>query len=187
MQKHDFKFILNTKKMSKLPSKLKSAGSKQLKLDKLLTPSSPLLPSTSKVRPRSRSPSIETAVPKKKLNSEDESETSKKFPLFQSSLKSIIKTEGTLPTSQLEEEIKSKRIELFESISAFRFNKKRVRVLTDANEIPEDSQGLLYWMSREQRVQGTIKSTLTHLILNPLNLFYIKRQLVFTLRAKTCS
>ena len=41
------------------------------------------------------------------------------------------------------------------SIMEFKFNKKRVRVLSDASEVPERVRGIVYWMSRDQRVQGT--------------------------------
>ncbi|XP_053403351.1 deoxyribodipyrimidine photo-lyase-like [Mercenaria mercenaria] len=39
------------------------------------------------------------------------------------------------------------------SVAEFKFNKKRVRVLSKAQDFPEDSNGVLYWMSRDQRVQ----------------------------------
>lgn len=41
-----------------------------------------------------------------------------------------------------------------ESIEAFKFNKKRVRVLSEAKDCPDEGKGVLYWMSRDQRVQG---------------------------------
>ena len=40
------------------------------------------------------------------------------------------------------------------SVKEFRFNKKRVKVLTEAQDFPDDAKGVLYWMSRDQRVQG---------------------------------
>lgn len=40
------------------------------------------------------------------------------------------------------------------SIADFKFNKKRVRVLSADTEFPDDGDGVLYWMSRDQRVQG---------------------------------
>ncbi|PVD18297.1 hypothetical protein C0Q70_20846 [Pomacea canaliculata] len=40
-----------------------------------------------------------------------------------------------------------------ESIEAFKFNKKRVRVLSEAKDCPDEGKGVLYWMSRDQRVQ----------------------------------
>lgn len=39
------------------------------------------------------------------------------------------------------------------SIKNFKFNKRRVRVLSLSSDIPENSNGILYWMSRDQRVQ----------------------------------
>jgi deoxyribodipyrimidine photo-lyase len=39
------------------------------------------------------------------------------------------------------------------SINDFNFNKKRVRPMNNMNIIPQDSQTILYWMSRDQRVQ----------------------------------
>lgn len=34
------------------------------------------------------------------------------------------------------------------------FNKKRLRFLSDAEKVKQGSKGVLYWMSRDQRVQG---------------------------------
>lgn len=138
--------------MSKLPSNVKKATTKQLKLDKLVIQS----PGKTQ-RTRSKSPDQEPPrkKPNSQLNSEDEIEGQKKetkiFPLFQSGFIPP-KLEPSL-ACELAEEIKKKRIELYESVNAFRFNKKRVRVLTIAREFPEDAKGILYWMSREQRVQ----------------------------------
>lgn len=39
------------------------------------------------------------------------------------------------------------------SILDFNFMKKRVRILSEASEVTDDSQGILYWMSRDARVQ----------------------------------
>ncbi|CAF4296934.1 unnamed protein product [Rotaria socialis] len=39
------------------------------------------------------------------------------------------------------------------SITEFKFNKTRVRPINKINEIPQDSQTILYWMSRDQRLQ----------------------------------
>jgi hypothetical protein len=117
--------------MSKLP--------KQLKIDKLLSSASNS-PSTTPTR--SRSPSASSELPPKKkaapeLKSESQNPSTSKAG-----------------ATQLIEDIKNKRTSLFKSIDEFRFNKKRVRVLTETTTFPEDSQGILYWMSREQRVQG---------------------------------
>ena len=138
--------------MSKLPPTVKKATSKQLKLDKLVIQS----PGKTS-RPLSESPDQEP--PKKKpnsrLNSEDETELkkptdSKVFPVFQ---QGFIPPKVESTTCQLAEDINKRRLESFESVNAFRFNKKRVRVLTEVKEFPEDSKGIMYWMSRDQRVQ----------------------------------
>ncbi|KAG8188596.1 hypothetical protein JTE90_005952 [Oedothorax gibbosus] len=39
------------------------------------------------------------------------------------------------------------------SIKDFKFNKKRVRVISDAQDVPESAKSIVYWMSRDQRVQ----------------------------------
>lgn len=39
------------------------------------------------------------------------------------------------------------------SVTDFTFNKTRVRPVNKTNAIPQDSQTILYWMSRDQRVQ----------------------------------
>ena len=139
--------------MSKLPSNVKKATSKQLKLDKLV------IQSPGKT-PRGVSHSPEQEPPRKKpnsqLNSEDEVEAKKNeikqvFPIFQSGF--IPPKLEDLSPCELALEIDKKRHDLFESVSEFRFNKKRVQVLTESREFPDDAQGILYWMSRDQRVQ----------------------------------
>lgn len=37
-----------------------------------------------------------------------------------------------------------------------KFNKKRLRFISDTQKIKQGSEGVLYWMSRDQRVQGEI-------------------------------
>lgn len=61
---------------------------------------------------------------------------------------------GKEEESELAKSIKEKRPRLYADITEFRFNKKRVRVLSEAGEISKESEGILYWMSRDQRVQG---------------------------------
>lgn len=51
------------------------------------------------------------------------------------------------------EKINKRRADVCESVGKFKFNKKRVRVLSKAEEFPDDSGGVIYWMSRDQRVQ----------------------------------
>lgn len=42
-----------------------------------------------------------------------------------------------------------------ESVMTFKFNKKRVKILTESNdEVLPDCKGIVYWMFRDARVQG---------------------------------
>ncbi|GIY36083.1 deoxyribodipyrimidine photo-lyase [Caerostris darwini] len=50
-------------------------------------------------------------------------------------------------------EIKESRLSCASSIKEFKFNKKRVRVLSEAKDISDNAQAVIYWMSRDQRVQ----------------------------------
>lgn len=65
-----------------------------------------------------------------------------------------LKTEHTIDDNNLIKEILEARKATASSIKDFKFNKKRVRVLSKAKDIPENAQSILYWMSRDQRVQG---------------------------------
>jgi hypothetical protein len=128
--------------MSKLPSKLKS---NQLKLDQMLA-----VPAS---RSRSRSPSNK---PEPKLIFKDEPKT-QPAPPAPSTSKSPVKPTATASASaksSLIDDLRKKRHELYESVAAFKFNKTRVRVLSECMEIPDNSRGVIYWMSRDQRVQG---------------------------------
>jgi deoxyribodipyrimidine photo-lyase len=49
--------------------------------------------------------------------------------------------------------IAKKRTSLFKTVLDFSFNKKRVRILSKNEDVPDAPGGVLYWMSREQRVQ----------------------------------
>ncbi|XP_052830650.1 deoxyribodipyrimidine photo-lyase isoform X1 [Octopus bimaculoides] len=53
----------------------------------------------------------------------------------------------------LSEKIQESRIKCAKSVQDFKFNKKRVRLLNEVEEFLEGSQGVLYWMVRDQRVQ----------------------------------
>ncbi len=125
---------------------------------------------TKLVRQRSPDNSSGDERPAKKLQSTTASESDTDFianpksnqdamnKIVEKSLASIFnpKLENTVSTGKLANELKEKRVRLFKDITEFRFNKKRVRVLSDAKDIPDDSEGVVYWMSRDQRVQGDI-------------------------------
>ncbi|KAL7991140.1 hypothetical protein Chor_014570, partial [Crotalus horridus] len=56
-------------------------------------------------------------------------------------------------TQSLAETAKETRLSAGLSVAEFPYNKKRVRLISPAPELKEGAQGILYWMSREQRVQ----------------------------------
>ncbi|KAH3805941.1 hypothetical protein DPMN_134251 [Dreissena polymorpha] len=49
--------------------------------------------------------------------------------------------------------ISEARKSLCSSVADFKFNKKRVKVLSKSEDIPNECDGIVYWMSRDQRVQ----------------------------------
>ncbi|KAG8445046.1 hypothetical protein GDO86_009983 [Hymenochirus boettgeri] len=49
--------------------------------------------------------------------------------------------------------VKKSRMETACSISEYKFNKKRVRLISTETDLKDDAQGIVYWMSRDQRVQ----------------------------------
>ena len=48
----------------------------------------------------------------------------------------------------------AKRAEVCASVANFKFNKKRVRLLSPSADISDDCKAIAYWMWRDQRVQG---------------------------------
>ena len=48
----------------------------------------------------------------------------------------------------------TKRQNVCKSVADFKFDKKRVRLITSNADMPETCKGIAYWMWREQRVQG---------------------------------
>lgn len=52
----------------------------------------------------------------------------------------------------------TKRLKVCKSVTDFKFDKKRVRLITSNADMPEICKGIAYWMWREQRVQGEPKN-----------------------------
>lgn len=50
-------------------------------------------------------------------------------------------------------QIQKKREETAESILNYKFNKKRVRIISQEQMVPDKCEGIVYWMSRDSRVQ----------------------------------
>lgn len=62
-------------------------------------------------------------------------------------------TETGLDVEEFMKKIHSKREETAESILQFNFNKKRVRIVSQEQMVPENCEGIVYWMSRDSRIQ----------------------------------
>ena len=67
------------------------------------------------------------------------------------------KKEVTEHGDDILESYMAKRKEVCKSVTDFKFNKKRVRLISSDADIPENCKGIAYWMWREQRVQGWFK------------------------------
>ncbi|KAK6167257.1 hypothetical protein SNE40_021332 [Patella caerulea] len=63
------------------------------------------------------------------------------------------KKDSDKPDDDFRSKIMSRRTSVCNSVMEFKFNKKRVRVLSTAKDSPDDCNGIVYWMSRDQRVQ----------------------------------
>ncbi|XP_058043793.1 deoxyribodipyrimidine photo-lyase-like isoform X2 [Ahaetulla prasina] len=57
------------------------------------------------------------------------------------------------PTQSLAETVKETRLSVATSVVEFPYNKKRVRLISLVPDLKEGARGILYWMSRDQRVQ----------------------------------
>lgn len=60
------------------------------------------------------------------------------------------------PKTSLEDFMKSiqaKREDTAESISKYKFNKKRLRIVSQEQMVADKCEGIVYWMSRDSRVQ----------------------------------
>lgn len=59
------------------------------------------------------------------------------------------------PDSNLsfQDRIAASRLNVGASVADFNFNKKRVKIISKATDVPAHSQGIVYWMSRDQRVE----------------------------------
>ncbi|XP_047358501.1 deoxyribodipyrimidine photo-lyase isoform X2 [Vespa velutina] len=77
--------------------------------------------------------------------------------MFQGSSKLVTMAEKTLKknfdTLDLLTKIKNDRKNIANSVTTFQFNTKRVKQLTNLNDIKKDCKGILYWMFRDARVQ----------------------------------
>lgn len=51
------------------------------------------------------------------------------------------------------EQFEKARLQTAESVLDFKFNKTRVRILSANGNVPDSAKGIVYWMSRDARVQ----------------------------------
>ncbi|ESO88680.1 hypothetical protein LOTGIDRAFT_125833 [Lottia gigantea] len=93
----------------------------------------------------SKEKSPETDFSSKKRKLEEVSTTEKSS---ETSPSKKLKTDGDFVSR-----IAAKRTNVCQSVTEFKFNKKRVRVLSQASDAPDENDGVVYWMSRDQRVQ----------------------------------
>lgn len=54
-------------------------------------------------------------------------------------------------TENFLEEIQNNRLKTAANILEFKFNKKRLKILNKLDEVPENKEGICYWMARDQR------------------------------------
>ncbi|XP_073445453.1 deoxyribodipyrimidine photo-lyase-like isoform X2 [Dendrobates tinctorius] len=60
---------------------------------------------------------------------------------------------GVNADGDLLEAVKKSRLGVANSVSDFKFNKKRVRLVSLESDLKDDALGIVYWMSRDQRVE----------------------------------
>ncbi|XP_066476889.1 deoxyribodipyrimidine photo-lyase-like [Tiliqua scincoides] len=60
---------------------------------------------------------------------------------------------GSRGPGVLAEALKQARLKAALSVAEFKYNKRRVRLISNDSDLKEGAQGILYWMSRDQRVQ----------------------------------
>ncbi|XP_060098824.1 deoxyribodipyrimidine photo-lyase-like [Heteronotia binoei] len=60
---------------------------------------------------------------------------------------------GSVGTGALAEAVRQARARTAPSVAEFKYNKQRVRLVSQEPELKEGGLGILYWMSRDQRVQ----------------------------------
>jgi len=58
--------------------------------------------------------------------------------------------------------ISEQRFNTAESVSDIKFDKTRCKTITERENFPVKHEGVLYWMSRDQRVQGWIDLMIKH-------------------------
>lgn len=65
----------------------------------------------------------------------------------------FVETRAALTSANAAQLYHNSRAEIARSIVQFPFNKKRLKVLSEAKEIGSNRNGVVYWMSRNQRIE----------------------------------
>ena len=154
--------------------------------------------------PKIRDANVQLKLGKLKLNSAPGAEkkpssperfssagTSKSLNQMQD-VTSLVSSTKSAPSSRkysLIDDITALRKQNCKSILNFKFNNYRTLILSECRQIRGDSKGILYWMSREQRLQGKLaaKKFFFSVNIKHLNVKFVFRQLVFALRSKISS
>ncbi|XP_025017081.1 deoxyribodipyrimidine photo-lyase-like [Tetranychus urticae] len=92
-------------------------------------------------------------TPPKKKDKTDSEDSSEEAGTTSASLDEVKSEQSSDPSERLFQEINKARAAVGESIEDFKFNKKRVRILSDCKEVSDDCGAILYWMSRDGRVE----------------------------------
>jgi deoxyribodipyrimidine photo-lyase len=64
----------------------------------------------------------------------------------------FVETRAISTAATFIETLQSNRLKCAKSILEFPFNNKRLKVLSSAKTVPTGKNGIVYWMSRNQRV-----------------------------------
>ena len=78
------------------------------------------------------------------------------FLFFNTFIKVKAEDDSTSEPEDILSKVNHLRLKTANSVAHFKFNKKRVRVISDVKDVPEENHGILYWMARDQRVQGKV-------------------------------
>lgn len=62
-------------------------------------------------------------------------------------------TETKVNIDEFMQQIHKKRENTADSILNYKFNRKRLRIVSQEQSVPEKCEGIVYWMSRDSRVQ----------------------------------
>ncbi|KAG4067580.1 hypothetical protein HA402_005352 [Bradysia odoriphaga] len=90
--------------------------------------------------------SSSTSPPPKKRNKSNNPSTS-------SEVSAEVDSKEGPKSVNFKEQFKNARIQTAKSVLDFKFNKSRVRILSANGNVPESAKGIVYWMSRDARVQ----------------------------------